>query len=264
MIQETADKSGLERNLAYLIMFQKIIDNGGSAEMSELYDVINNKMNENNYELSENGRASLRAYINGAAVNAGYIFPHDPNNTGWKITQLGRDFVKNYDKENKEELLNQEEIIDIPTEETFNEVTQKKETKISNIVKGTEFEKFVGKMMKVIYPDFCWYDQGCHKKNERGLDWTGNQFPGNEIIGVQAKFVEENSSPTELYWLKFLAGCQVRHITIPIFITTGKLTSDQSREAGEGRIKVISGREEINRICELNNIELFNFEDYEQ
>jgi transposase len=80
-------------------------------------------------------------------------------------------------------------------------------------------------------------------------------------IGVQVKFYSEKSAPRQLEWLKFLSGCFSRRLESAIFITTGKLTGDQRREAQEARITIIEGKDEITRLSQLHSIgdfELFD------
>jgi hypothetical protein len=79
----------------------------------------------------------------------------------------------------------------------------------------------------------------------------GEHHSEHKTIGVQIKNHKETSVPTKEEWLKFLAGCFVRHIEEAMFITTGKLTSEQRREAGEAKVTVIEGIEELNRIAKL-------------
>lgn len=73
-------------------------------------------------------------------------------------------------------------------------------------------------------------------------------------LGVQVKYHEEKRAPAELEWLRFLAGCFVRGIAEALFITTGRLSADQLREAAEGRIQVIGGRAEITRLAKKYNL----------
>ena len=56
-----------------------------------------------------------------------------------------------------------------------------------------------------------------------------------------------------------MAGCLVRQIDKAVFITTGRLTSEQRREAGEGKIMIIEGVDELNRIAKE-----YNYEAYEE
>ena len=123
----------------------------------------------------------------------------------------------------------------------------------------------VEKLLKAAYPYYAWYHQGIHKRNERGIDFIGNRI-GDAVdepksIGVQVKFHAAKSAPTQLEWLKFLSGCFARRLESAIFITSGKLTSEQRREAQEARITIIEGREEISRLAKLHSIG--NFELFE-
>jgi hypothetical protein len=137
----------------------------------------------------------------------------------------------------------------------FNTETQKNETEIANTVKGAILEKYILGLLKEMYPYYSWFHQGIQKTSERGLDLIANKI-GNKnneykTIGVQIKNHNEKFAPTKEEWLKFLAGCYVRHIEEVIFITTGKLSSEQRREAGEAKITVIEGFDELNRIAKL-------------
>ena len=67
-----------------------------------------------------------------------------------------------------------------------------------------------------------------------------------------------NTTPTELEWLKFLAGCFSRRIDKSVFVTTGRLTSEQRREAGEANVLVVEGQEEVARIASLHGIVQFD------
>jgi hypothetical protein len=64
---------------------------------------------------------------------------------------------------------------------------------------------------------------------------------------VQVKFHAANNAPTEKEWLKFLAGCFARRLETAIFVTTGRLTGEQRREAQEARVVVVEGVAEVNR-----------------
>jgi len=132
-------------------------------------------------------------------------------------------------------------------------------------VRGAEFELYVLKLLEKLYPHHAWYHQGRHKINERGLDFIGNQTTKMEtppqIIGVQVKFHAHKQTPSDLEWSKFLAGCFVRHVDLAYFITTGCLTGEQWREAGEAKVIVIAGRDQLCRIVKLNGIEEFYFLD---
>ena len=70
-----------------------------------------------------------------------------------------------------------------------------------------------------------------------------------------------NNAPTEIEWLKFLAGCFARRIERALFVTSGRLTSEQHREAGEARVIVLQGRDEINRIAQEYGAHVFSLFD---
>lgn len=229
------------------IALQAILNNGGMALMASLYEAVEQHMH--GAKLSEQGKASLRKYINTVAMKAGLVFPHDPESPGWRITPAGREFLGT----------------ESTPEEVINVATEKPETVPSNSARGAAFESYILELLKKVYPDYAWYQQGIHKNRERGLDFIGTRI-GNlesypQFIGVQVKFHAEDTAPSQLEWFKFLAGCFARRIDQAIFITTGRLTSEQRREAGEARVIVIEGREETNRIAIRHNLEGFELFD---
>jgi hypothetical protein len=75
---------------------------------------------------------------------------------------------------------------------------------------------------------------------------------------VQVKFHAPNNAPTETEWLKFLAGCFARRVESAVFITTGRLTGEQRREAQEARVVVIEGRHEVSRHAERYAVPQFD------
>ena len=243
----TAAEAGLTKERQYELIFKIILDKG-ILTTDEIYSVINDSLRKSGQALSNQGKASLRALINNKAVNDGYIYPYDKENPGWRLTPEGRELISSSST--------QQEIV-------FNTETQQEETFISNSVKGALFEKYCLGLLKIIYPYYSWFHQGIQKNNERGLDLIAEKI--GEIrteyksIGVQIKNHKESSSPTEKEWLKFLAGCFVRQIDKAIFITTGRLTSEQRREAGEGKIMIIEGIGELNRLARE-----FKYEIYEE
>jgi len=243
----TAAEAGLTKERQYELIFKIILDKG-ILTTDEIYSVINDSLRKSGQALSHQGKASLRALINNKAVNDGYIYPYDKENPGWRLTPEGRELISSSST--------QQEIV-------FNTETQQEETFISNSVKGALFEKYCLGLLKIIYPYYSWFHQGIQKNNERGLDLIAEKI--GEIrteyksIGVQIKNHKESSSPTEKEWLKFLAGCFVRQIDKAIFITTGRLTSEQRREAGEGKIMIIEGIGELNRLAKE-----FKYEIYEE
>jgi hypothetical protein len=214
------------------------------------YDALDNKLKEKGWKLSEQGRASLRFYVNRVAVKAGYVYPHDKNNHGWRITPKGRDFLK--------------QVLPEP-EKVVNADTQVEEDAPSNVVKGEAFELYILNLLKAIYPYYVWYHQGNHKKHERGLDFIGDRIGHSKddpkSIGVQVKFHAEKYTPTQIEWLKFLSGCFARRVESAIFITTGRLSAEQRREAGEANVIVVESREEVTRLAALYQIPKFDLFD---
>ena len=92
-VQEmTGVEAGLPSNEQMRIALEAIVDNGGTAQITDIYAAVERHMG--GAVLSEQGRASLREYVNRKAVNSGYIHPYDPTVEGWRITQAGREFVE--------------------------------------------------------------------------------------------------------------------------------------------------------------------------
>ena len=56
-------------------------------------------------------------------------------------------------------------------------------------------------------------------------------------------------------------GLLSRRLDSAIFVTSGKLTGEQRREAQEARVVVIEGQEEILRLSAQHNIERFDLFD---
>jgi len=244
-VEVTGVEAGLSGDAQVRIALQKIDSNGGVAQMSEIYTAVESRLNGK--KLSKQGKASLRYFVNYEAVKAGYLYPYDRNNLGWHITTEGREFVRSDEN---------------TSEQVFNVDTDQTEVLPSNTVRGSAFEQYIISLLRNTYPHYTWYYQGQHKSRERGLDVIGNELGENrssiQSIGVQIKFHAANSAPTNEEWLKFLAGCFARRLDSAIFVTTGRLTSEQRREAGEARIVVIEGREEIKRIAQLYGIGEFD------
>jgi len=248
MNEVTTAQAKLKKDEVYQIVFSAAIKKGAPLEITEIYDLINERLSIDDMCLSTQGKASLRALINNTAVQEGYIFPHDKSNPGWRITPEAKELIIEQGKQ---------------TELVFNQETEKEESVISNTVRGALFEKYCLGLLKILYPNYAWFHQGVQKSNERGLDLLaeriGDVHQEHRTIGVQIKNHKENSSPTEKEWLKFMAGCFVRKIDKAIFITTGRLSSEQRREAGEAKILVLEGVEEIARIAKDNK-----YKEYEE
>jgi len=234
----TTAEAGLKKSDIYEIVFKAAMQPDSILEMSDIYNLVNAELGKHQNTLSDQGKASLRRLINSVAVAEGFIFPHDKSHPGWRITPEARNLIA---------------VQGSQTELVFNLETEKEETFVPNTVRGALFEKYCLGMLQRIYPLYSWFHQGLQKNNERGLDLIAEKIGelGSEYrsIGVQVKNHNENATPTEKEWLKFMAGCFVRHIDKGIFITTGRLNSGQRREAGEAKVTVIEGVDEVNRIA---------------
>jgi hypothetical protein len=244
----TGREAGLGADDQIEIGLQAMVDHDGIASMQQIYDAVEARLNGSH--LSRQGRASLRRLINSAAVQAGYINPYDKAKPGWRITPDGRSFLAQ---------------LGTVTEDVVDVETQRLETVPANTVRGTAFERYILEMLKTMYPHYTWYHQGLHKQQERGLDLIGNRLGGNEreprSIGVQVKFHAMRNAPTQMEWLKFLAGCFARRVDCSIFVTTGRLTSEQLREAGEASVIVVVGRDEVSRLAKVHGLRQFDLFD---
>jgi hypothetical protein len=245
----TGNDVGLSGDEQIRIALEEIVTRGGSASMSEIYDAVERRMAPT--RLSDQGRASLRFFVNRIAVRAGYIYPHDKEQPGWRITPEGREYLR---------------AAPPPPEESVDVDTGRIEETQPNSVRGAAFERYVLDLLRQLHPHHAWFHQGERKSAERGLDFIGDRVGersgGPASIGVQAKFHRPNAAPTTTEWLKFLAGCFARRVEHGMFITTGRLTTDQRREAGEARVVVIEGREELARIAKKHGLAEFDlFED---
>lgn len=243
----TGAEAGLSLDDQVTIALHAIASEGGSAPIQVIYAAVEQVMP--NHVLSEQGKASLRRIVNSDAVQAHYIYPYDKSNPGWRITPEGRDYL-NFEQGAPKIT----EVIDVD-QESVRAVP-------ANTVRGAIFEQHIEKLLKNMYPRHAWIHTGLYKRNERGLDFHGvNLSPDGgypNSIGVQTKLHQPGHAPLEIEWLKFLGGCFARQVNLALFITTGRLTGEQYREAVEARVVVVAGREEVNRICVQFNVEPFN------
>lgn len=247
----TGHEAGLSGDEQIRIALQEIISNGGVATIDQIYQAVGRKISP--IRLSVQGRASLRFFVNKVAVQAGYIYPYDKSNPGWRITPEGREYISNTGI--IEEV---EEVVNVDTKET--------QKAPANAVRGAAFERYVLSLLKKIYPNHTWFHQGERKSLERGLDFVGTRLGEADSlrsIGVQVKFHNPRTAPTQMEWLKFLAGCFAHRVNQSIFITTGQLTNDQRREANEANVLIIEGRDEVARIAEQHGISKFDLFDDE-
>lgn len=239
MAEKTAAEAGLSANSLIRIALATMASNDGVASMAMIYDAAERAMEPD--VLSPQGRATLRTYVNRDAVKAGFIAPYDKSNPGWHITAEGREYLK---VQADDELDDDEKV----TDDEGLEVAVP-----SNTVRAHAFEKYVLDMMRRTYPEYAWYHQGVHKKDERGLDLLATRLRPEQgqprVVGVQVKLHAPQNAPAEKEWLKFLAGCFARQVDLGIFVTTGRLTGGQRREAAEARVAVVEGYEELNRLA---------------
>ncbi len=243
----TGHDAGLSGDEQILLVLRELVRRGGQAKTGELYPAVEIVLNTKGFTLSEQGKSSLRFFINKVAVEAGYIHPHDRSNPGWRITDAGRDAVA---------------VGNVVEEVAIDTSTGQETVVLPNVARGDAFELYVLKLLKTTYPNYAWYHQGRDKRRERGIDFVGNRLGDSHgepsTIGVQVKFHLPTNAPTDREWLKFLSGCFARRLDSAIFVTTGRLTGEQRREAQEARVIVIEGRSEVTRLAKVHGLEEFS------
>lgn len=243
----TGAEAGLSGDEQIRIALDTIASHGGVASIQQIYEAVDARLEGRH--LSEQGQASLRRLVNKVATDAGYIYKYDPSNQGWRITPEGRELISAMPPE-------AQEVVNIDTQQIEH---------ISNTARGDAFELYILDFFKRVHPRYTWYHQGRQKYNERGLDIIGTKVgyddSGPETIGIQIKLYPSNATPTQIDWLKFLAGCFARRINSAIFVTSGRLTGEQRREAAEAKVTVIEGREEITRLAQLHDLQAFSLFD---
>src|SRR4051794_40120308 len=92
--QVTGFEAGLSGDDQIRLVLQEILRRGGEAQMRDLYEAVETVLSPRGMSLSEQGKASLRRCVNTVAVQAGYVYPHDPTSPGWRITAEGRAFAE--------------------------------------------------------------------------------------------------------------------------------------------------------------------------
>jgi hypothetical protein len=65
---------------------------GGEAQMRDLYRALEQRLDGN--LLSDQGKVSLRFFVNEVAVRDGYIFPYDRRRPGWRLTKKGYELAR--------------------------------------------------------------------------------------------------------------------------------------------------------------------------
>jgi hypothetical protein len=248
----TGADAGLSGDDQIRIALQTIVEKGGVAKSRDFYDAIEAILKPRGLALSEQGKSSVRFFVNKVAVDAGYVHPHDREAPGWRLTAQGREFLADQERD-------EETSIDVDTGH--------EERAPSETARGDAFELYVVRVLRAAYPNYAWYHQGRDKRRERGVDFVGNRLGDSRgepsSIGVQVKFHKPTNAPAEREWLKFLAGCFSRRLDAAVFVTTGRLTGEQRREAQEARVIVVEGREEVSRLAAQHGIERFDLFDDE-
>jgi hypothetical protein len=234
----TGAEAGLSGEEQIRIAMETIARNDGVATMPQLYAAVEARLGGRC--LSSQGKASLRFFVNKVAVNAGYVRPFDKTSPGWRLTPDGYEVIAPRSES--------------PDTDGCEDATRSCVSS-TNSAYGAAFERYVLDLLKAMYPYYAWYHQGQHKRTERGLDLIGDRVGDlrdePRRIGVQVKFHQADRAPAETEWLRFLAGCFARRVDAAIFVTSGRLTGEQRREASEANVRVIEGREEIQRIGRL-------------
>lgn len=88
----TAKQAGLSGDEQIHIALEAIAASGGAATMDQIYLAVEERMG--GARLSEQGRASLRNFINERAVRDGHVYPYHSRDPGWRITPQGRDYIR--------------------------------------------------------------------------------------------------------------------------------------------------------------------------
>lgn len=241
-IECTGAEAGLSRDEQVRIALGAMVASGGSATTDEIRKAVEERMES--ATLSKQGKASLASFLSSRAVEAGLVRPGGERGV-WTITPEGREFLEGEDEV--------ETTVDASGFETVSS---------KNTVPYRLFELHCQKIVKAMYPNHVWLDQGLYKRGEFGLDLIGTEVGSTEErpkkIGVQVKLHKADSTPTDLEWTKFLAGAFRRRVSTAIFITTGRLRDWQRDAANEAGVLVIEGRSEVDRISDLYGIEPFD------
>src|SRR5207248_2983385 len=90
----TGHEAGLSGDDQIRLALQEIARRGGHAETKHLYAAIERTLEPRSMALSDQGKSSLRFFINKVATQAGYVHPHDPAAPGWRLTAEGRAFAE--------------------------------------------------------------------------------------------------------------------------------------------------------------------------
>ncbi|MFN8455531.1 MAG: DUF262 domain-containing protein [Anaerolineae bacterium] len=113
----TGFEAGLSGDDQIIIALQTMINNGGSASMEEIYRNVEAQMNK--HMLSNQGKASLRSFINKTAVEKKFVYPYDENYPRWRITSKGREYIE--DIQSSEDV-DEEEVLSDDLKKDFEEI----------------------------------------------------------------------------------------------------------------------------------------------
>ncbi len=86
----TASEVDINGGEQVMIALQTMVANNGIAQTRQIYAAVEAILKEKGFGLSNQGKASLRFFVNKVAVDAGYVYPYDKNTSGWRITPQGR------------------------------------------------------------------------------------------------------------------------------------------------------------------------------
>lgn len=75
------------------IALNAIAERGGVAQMRDIYTAMEAVLNPKGYTLSQQGKDSLRFFVNKNAVKKNYLYPSDKTSRGWRLTPQGREFL---------------------------------------------------------------------------------------------------------------------------------------------------------------------------
>lgn len=91
----TGSEAGLSGAEQIRIALETMAQQGGVATTSQIIEAVESVLANHDplMRLSDQGRASLRFFINKVAVDAGYVYKHDSRGPGWRITPKGHDWV---------------------------------------------------------------------------------------------------------------------------------------------------------------------------
>jgi hypothetical protein len=84
----SAPQTGLSKDDIHRACLRAMVAAGGSSTNSDLYAAVERTMQGN--VLPEDGKATVRSYVNRVAVRAGLVMPYDPEQAGWRITPVTR------------------------------------------------------------------------------------------------------------------------------------------------------------------------------